>query len=309
MNNSNNEWSIVRGSNNNKQFSNNKKYVLSQLITKRISIDDIIKRTDINLKFKNSIVNLDDNYIKNIVSKNNTITSSTDNKKYKVCQSCFTHNSCQNYNNNNFKTYLFDNLEFIVCYSNSEDDIYYFHIDIIFENNTLQFLPVIINKKTPTIKSVKPTEEVNIKNITNVTNVTNVKKKVIIEKFEKICDEEIVIENIKNIENIKTKENPITKNELIKKFKKNFNSLDEVNNAITYWIDKKEHYTEYTDIIDKYIIFLLEEKDIQKLVYNINAIYKTENYYTEDYSYFDKEMQYKIYNKIFNTPGYCYYKI
>lgn len=306
MNNSNNEWGIVRGSNNNKQFSNNKKYVLSQLITKRISIDDIIKRTDINLKFKNSIVNLDDNYIKNIVSKNNTIASSTDNKKYKVCQSCLTHNSCQNYNNNNFKTYLFDNREFTVCYLNSEDNIYYFHIDIIFENNALHFLPVIINKKSPTIKSIKPTEEINIKNITNnknitnVTNVTNVKKKVIIEKFEKIRDEEIVIE---------TKVNPITKNDLIKKFKKKFNSLDEVNNEITYWIEKKEHYTEYTDIIDKYIIFLLEEKDIQKLVYNINAIYKTENYYTEDYSYFDKEMQYKIYNKIFNTPGYCYYKI
>jgi hypothetical protein len=47
MNNSNNEWSIVRGSNNNKQTTNNKKYVLSQLITKRIGIDDIIKRTDI----------------------------------------------------------------------------------------------------------------------------------------------------------------------------------------------------------------------------------------------------------------------
>ena len=248
-------------------------------------------------------MNLDDNYIKNIVSKNNTIASSTDNKKYKVCQSCLTHNSCQNYNNNNFKTYLFDNREFTVCYLNSEDNIYYFHIDIIFENNALHFLPVIINKKTPTIKSIKPTEEVNIKNITNnknITNVTNVKKKVIIEKFEKIRDEEIVIE---------TKVNPITKNDLIKKFKKNFNSLDEVNDAITYWIEKKEHYTEYTDIIDKYIIFLLEEKDIQKLAYNINAIYKTENYYTEDYSYFDKEMQYKIYNKIFNTPGYCYYKI
>jgi hypothetical protein len=186
---------------------------------------------------------------------------------------------------------------------NSEDDIYYFHIDIIFENNALQFLPVIINKKTPTIKSVKPTEEVNIKNITNNKNITNVKKKVIIEKFEKICDEEIVIENIE------TKENRISKNDLIKKFKKNFNSLDEVNDAIKYWIENKEYYTEYTDIIDKYIIFLLEEKDIQKLAYNINAIYKTENYYTEDYSYFDKDMQYKIYNKIFNTPGYCYYKI
>lgn len=300
MNNSNNEWGIVRGSNNNKQFSNNKKYVLSQLLTKRISIDDIIKRTDINLKFKNSIVNLDNNYIKNIVSKNNTNASSADNKKYKVCQSCLTHNSCQNYNNNNFKTYLFDNRKFTVCYLNREDNIYYFHIDIIFENNTLQFLPVIINKKTPTIKSIKLTEEINIKNITNNKNITNVKKKVIIEKFEKIRDEEIVIE---------TKVNSITKNDIIKKFKKNFNSLDEVNNEITYWIEKKEHYTEYTDIIDKYIIFLLEEKDIQKLVYNINTIYKTENYYTEDYNYFDKEMQYKIYNKIFNTPGYCYYKI
>lgn len=300
MNNSNNEWGIVRGSNNNKQFNNNKKYVLSQLLTKRISIDDIIKRTDINLKFKNSIVNLDNNYIKNIVSKNNTNASSADNKKYKVCQSCLTHNSCQNYNNNNFKTYLFDNRKFTVCYLNREDNIYYFHIDIIFENNTLQFLPVIINKKTPTIKSIKLTEEINIKNITNNKNITNVKKKVIIEKFEKIRDEEIVIE---------TKVNSITKNDIIKKFKKNFNSLDEVNNEITYWIEKKEHYTEYTDIIDKYIIFLLEEKDIQKLIYNINTIYKTENYYTEDYNYFDKEMQYKIYNKIFNTPGYCYYKI
>lgn len=300
MNNSNNEWGIVRGSNNNKQTTNNKKYVLSQLITKRIGIDDIIKRTDINIKFKNSIVNLDDNYIKNIISKNNTdanSASSAANKKYKVCQSCLTHNSCQNYNNNNFKTYLFDNLEFTVCYLNSENDIYYFHIDIIFENNALQFLPVIINKKSPTIKSIKPTEEVNIKNITNV------KKKVIIEKFEKIRDEEIVIENIK------TEKNRISKNDLIKKFKKNFNSLDEVNDAIKYWIENKEYYTEYTDIIDKYIIFLLEEKDIQKLAYNINAIYKTENYYTEDYSYFDKKTQYKIYNKIFNTPGCYYYKI
>jgi hypothetical protein len=74
--------------------------------------------------------------------------------------------------------------------------------------------------------------------------------------------------------NKETKENRISKNDLIKKFKKNFNSLDEVNDAIKYWIENKEYYTEYTDIIDKYIIFLLEEKDIQKAFENKDYEYK-----------------------------------
>ena len=57
MNSSNNSFGLVRGSSESDRYSlNNKKYVLSQLITKRIGIKDIISRKDINEKFKSKII-------------------------------------------------------------------------------------------------------------------------------------------------------------------------------------------------------------------------------------------------------------
>ena len=92
MNSSNNNFGLVRGG---IELSNKKKYVLSQLITKRIGIEDIINRKDINEKFKCGITKLEGKYINNITEGLN--------KRFKICEKCLSHKRCQNYNRNNYK--------------------------------------------------------------------------------------------------------------------------------------------------------------------------------------------------------------
>ena len=189
MNSSNNNFGLVRGSNESNGYSlNNKKYVLSQLITKRIGIKDIISRKDINEKFKCGITKLENKYINNITEGLN--------KRFKICEKCLSHKRCQNYNRNNYKTYNYDNKEFTICYVNIEDEEYYFHIDVILDNNILRYEPYVIIKVEEKVENsvIRISDQEIV--IDNSNIIISNPKKIIIEKFKKVdeIEETTVIE-------------------------------------------------------------------------------------------------------------------
>jgi hypothetical protein len=258
MNNSN-SFGLVRGGE--KRPNTNKKYVLSQLITKRIGIDDITKRKDISDKFKNGISNLNDKYISDLISNNNGLD-----KKFKVCQSCISHKKCKNYNRNNYKSYSYDNKEFVVCYVNVDDQEYYFHIDVILDNNILKYTPFVINKTEETAsKSISDSNpkfalvETDPKSISNLKQdiiiensnivIIDKEKKIIVEKFEKIEDD-IIETTIIEIDLIKDKRLELSENQIRAKFKRDFKDLKEINEELAYWFEMLEKYPEYSKIID-----------------------------------------------------------
>ena len=348
MNNSN-SFGLVRGSES--RPNTNKRYVLSQLITRRIGIDDITKRKDISDKFKNGISNLNDKYIKDVISNNN----GTD-KKFKVCQSCLSHKKCKNYNSNNYKNYIYDNKEFVVCYVNVDDQEYYFHIDVILDNNILKYTPFVIIKTdlklSPEEKDLKLSpeekdlklapeekdlkfspeekdlklapEEKDLKLSPEEKSISNLKqdiiieksniviidkqKKIIVEKFEKIEDD-IVEATIIEIDLIKDKRPELSENQIRAKFKRDFKDLKEINEELTYWFEMLEKYPEYSKIIDNYLYYLIEEKEIFKVLGSINRhrnISKRIYQVSKTHSNFDKEMQERISNAISLTPAHLY---
>lgn len=308
MNSSNNSFGLVRGSSESNRYSlNNKKYVLSQLITKRIGINDIISRKDINEKFKSGITKLDGKYINNIIKGLD--------KQFKICEKCLSHKRCQNYNKNNYKTYSYDNKEFTICYVNIEDEEYYFHVDVILDNNILKYVPYVIIKVDEKIEN----SEITISNQDIIIDKSNIvvinnPKKIIIEKFKRIDNieekNEMEETTIIEINLIKDELPELTEKEIISKFKKDFINLEEINGELEYWFDILEKYPHFGELVNKYLYYLIEQKEIYKVVGSINRHYyicdKRSKKYSKRYSQFDKNTEKRIYDMIASTPSYLY---
>jgi hypothetical protein len=101
----------------------------------------------------------------------------------------------------------------------------------------------------------------------------------------------------------------LTEEEIISKFKRDFINLEEINRELEYWFYILEKYPHFGELINKYLYYLIEQKEIYKMIKNINrhfSICNNKNKYYKRYSQFDKNTEKRIYDIIASTPSYLY---
>ena len=189
----------------------------------------------------------------------------------------------------------------------------------------MKYTPFVINKTEETAsKSISDSNpkfalvETDPKSISNLKQdiiiensnivIIDKEKKIIVEKFEKIEDD-IIETTIIEIDLIKDKRLELSENQIRAKFKRDFKNLKEINEELAYWFEMLEKYPEYSKIIDNYLYYLIEEKEIFKVLGSINRhrnISKRIHQVSKTHSNFDKEMEERISNAISLTPAHLY---